>query len=428
MKTLILRPQPQLPSCAFKVWQTLRQNGFQCFCAGGWVRDYLLKRTSEDLDLATSATPDEVSALFDRTLALGKRFGSVVVLIEEEGHTHSVEVTTFRNDGLYFDGRRPEFITISTPSEDAQRRDFTINGLFYDPEKGEILDYIKGLEDLEKGIIRAIGEPYQRFEEDRLRILRGIRFATRLGYPIDSKTFEAMQSLSSSIMGCVSPERIWQELTKIDQDDRFNEAMPLFHSLDLFKPFFHLEIDKPTLEKRLLSVKTELPLILKISLLWDHQPCFAQECFKAVNTLKVSRKDLELLQLIEEGLLWIDEESDPLKSLKAIEWMQKAKDHLLNLSYVLSTLRPQKATQALWNNLNLHPLVKHLREEGPLFKALDLKAFSILPGPIMGKILKWLHFQAAQHHSIDKKMILNFLKIDPEGRSLVEESKKGKHL
>ena len=190
--------------------QTLRQAGFTAFFAGGCVRDLLLKRMPKDFDIATSARPDDIIRLFPRTVETGKAFGVVQVVCDG----HPTEVATFRRDIGGSDGRRPDTVVFSTPEEDAQRRDFTINGLFLDPETGAVLDYIGGRQDLERKIIRAISDPRQRFSEDYLRLLRAIRFATTLEFAIEPATFAAVQELATRLTG-ISAERIQQELTRL---------------------------------------------------------------------------------------------------------------------------------------------------------------------------------------------------------------------
>ena len=161
--------------------ETLHRAGFLAYYAGGWVRDFLLNHPSDDIDIATNAPPETVQALFSHTVPIGIAFG--IILVIQEGHTY--EVATFRQDFDYQDGRRPARIQFSTAAEDAKRRDFTINGLFYDPVREEILDYINGREDIRAGIIRAIGNPHERIKEDRLRMIRGdsprvpLRFSDR---------------------------------------------------------------------------------------------------------------------------------------------------------------------------------------------------------------------------------------------------------
>lgn len=428
METYPLAQSPKLPSSAFAVWKKLRESGYHCLCAGGFVRDFLLNQPSEDVDLATSATPQQVSELFARTLPLGKRFGSVVVLVEEEGITHAIEVTTFRSDGIYLDGRRPESITASNPEEDAKRRDFTINGLFYDPENQAIIDYVQGLKDLEEGILKAIGDPWKRFEEDRLRILRGVRFACRLGYSIEQTTFEAMRSVSYSVSHCVSPERIWQELVRIDGDQKFNEAMTLFHQLGLLSYLFHLELEESELSKRLNLIRTSLPLVLKLALLWDHQLRFSHDCTLALSHLKLSRRDLFLLEQMEKGLHWLDTLDHPLQSIEAIQWVQKSADDLESLCFVLSQIRSSKADALFWQQLLSHPLTVHLCEEGPLFKAQDLKPYHVPSGRGMGQLLQWLHEQAALYRTSDKTYILSLLENSDRGQKRLQEAQKGQSI
>lgn len=189
---------------------TLRGAGHEAFFAGGCVRDLLLGTKPVDFDIATSAPPAEVQRLFRRTVAVGAHFGVVVVL--EEGC--EFEVATFRADGEYLDGRRPESVTFSDAEGDARRRDFTINGLFYDPIAGSVIDHVGGRADLEARVIRAIGDPGERFAEDKLRVLRGLRFAARMGFEIEPATYAAIVAGTPRIHA-VSAERIRDELVKI---------------------------------------------------------------------------------------------------------------------------------------------------------------------------------------------------------------------
>lgn len=174
------------------------------------MRDELLGRTPKDYDVATSATPDEVLAIFPRARTVGAQFG--VVLARRFGHT--IEVATFRTDGMYLDGRRPAEVHFGSAMDDAQRRDFTINGLFQNPETGEIIDHVGGQADLSAGRVRTIGDPDARFGEDHLRLLRAVRFAATLDFEIESCTFEAIRR-SASKLSRISPERIWMELERI---------------------------------------------------------------------------------------------------------------------------------------------------------------------------------------------------------------------
>ena len=165
---------------ATSIVKKLQDAGYLAYFAGGWVRDFILKKPSDDIDIATSASVDEVQRLFPKTIPVGVAFGIVIVVQDN----HQFEVATFRKDRGYVDGRRPVGIDPASPEEDAQRRDFTINGMFYDPIQDKIFDYVDGMKDLKKGIIRAIGDPNARFLEDRLRMMRAVRYSTRFDFPI----------------------------------------------------------------------------------------------------------------------------------------------------------------------------------------------------------------------------------------------------
>jgi poly(A) polymerase len=188
----------------------LASAGFLAYFAGGCVRDALLGRPSKDSDIATDANPDQVAALFPGSRYVGKAFG--VTLVPVEGRFF--EVATFRRDIGSADGRRPTAIEFARPEHDAARRDFTINGLFYDPQRGEIVDYVGGVADLQARVVRAIGPPRERFREDHLRMLRAVRFAVTLQFDIDPETAQAIREEASAIMR-ISAERILQELTRM---------------------------------------------------------------------------------------------------------------------------------------------------------------------------------------------------------------------
>ncbi|HTP43381.1 MAG TPA: CCA tRNA nucleotidyltransferase, partial [Candidatus Acidoferrum sp.] len=193
------------------ICRILRERGYQAYLAGGCVRDMLLGRQPTDYDVATDAPPDRVQELFPESLAVGAKFGVIIVV---DGQTQ-VEVATFRSDVGYSDGRHPDKVVYAgTPQEDVQRRDFTINGLLLDPFTNEVLDFVGGQKDLRAGIIRAIGNPEARFREDKLRMIRAVRFAARFRFAIESATFLAIAKLAPEIFQ-VSVERIRDELTKI---------------------------------------------------------------------------------------------------------------------------------------------------------------------------------------------------------------------
>jgi poly(A) polymerase len=239
--------QFMLKDFASSIVETLRQRGFQAYLVGGCVRDLLLRREPKDYDVATSATPEQVMEIFPETYAVGAQFG--VVLVPEPdsgilknvsadagGHASGcVEVATFRSDVGYSDGRHPDEVRFSgDPREDVARRDFTINGMLLDPVSGDVLDFVGGRDDLKKGIIRSIGEPERRFGEDKLRMLRAVRFAARFEYSIEPATFAATQKLAVQIE-VVSRERVRDELTRMLTEGQGRRAFLLLDESGLLQ-------------------------------------------------------------------------------------------------------------------------------------------------------------------------------------------------
>ncbi|MBI2988045.1 MAG: CCA tRNA nucleotidyltransferase [Deltaproteobacteria bacterium] len=188
----------------------MRERGYQAYLAGGCVRDFLLGKSPQDYDIATDARPEAIREFFPKTMAVGTQFGVILVILEGE----AFEVATFRHDGPYLDGRRPSHVRFASMQEDISRRDFTINGMMYDPVADQLIDLVGGREDLGRRLVRAIGDPRQRFEEDRLRMVRAVRFAANLGFTIEEATFRAIQDQAPTITQ-ISWERIGEEITRI---------------------------------------------------------------------------------------------------------------------------------------------------------------------------------------------------------------------
>lgn len=214
-------------SLAREVAAKLRQAGHIAYFAGGCVRDRLLGVEPGDFDIATDAPAERVQQLFPRTIPVGAQFGVILVLLDDE----TFEVATFRADAAYVDGRHPVSVRFSSPQEDAQRRDFTINGMFLDPADDTVLDYVGGRADLAAGVIRAIGDAASRIREDRLRMLRGVRFAARLGYTIDAPTFAAIRAAADSITD-IAWERIGDEIIRMLVNTPGAKARRAFELLD----------------------------------------------------------------------------------------------------------------------------------------------------------------------------------------------------
>jgi poly(A) polymerase len=230
---------------ATEIVRTLRERGHQAYLVGGCVRDLLLGREPADYDVATDATPQQVMEIFPQTFAVGAQFGVVLVPLPKTASGESavgageevavVEVSTFRSDVGYSDGRHPDEVRFSkNPQEDVKRRDFTINGLLLDPITNEVLDYVGGRDDLKAGVVRTIGEPEHRFAEDKLRMLRAVRFAARFDYQIDPSTLAPIRRLAAQIHQ-VSCERVREELTKMLTEGHARRAFELLDESGLLK-------------------------------------------------------------------------------------------------------------------------------------------------------------------------------------------------
>jgi len=253
----------------------LRARGHVAYFAGGCVRDLLRGEIPKDIDIATDARPEVVQGIFSRTYAVGAHFGVIVVLEKD----FQFEVATFRSDGAYLDGRRPTEVHFSSPEKDAARRDFTINGMFFDPARDEVIDFVGGRVDLEARLIRAIGDPVQRFKEDRLRMLRAVRFATVLQFEIEVGTWNALLQDASAINE-ISAERIRDELVRIFMSPQRTRGWDLLDASGLLyailpeiaamkgckqPPQFHPEGDvfqHTRLMLKLLPATASLPLVL----------------------------------------------------------------------------------------------------------------------------------------------------------------------
>ncbi|MBN1513291.1 MAG: CCA tRNA nucleotidyltransferase [Phycisphaerae bacterium] len=242
---------------------TLRDAGHVAYFAGGCVRDALMGVEPNDFDVATDATPDQVSCLFRRTKKVGAKFGVVMVRMGE----HELEVATFRSEGNYADHRHPAHVQFTNAEADANRRDFTINGMFFDPVENRVIDSVGGQADLRARIIRAIGNPRDRFEEDHLRMLRAVRFASRLAFTIEPATFEAIRRQAPGVR-TISPERIRMELEQILEDTNRERGWRLLHAVGLSAfvvdglTFSDADVEQAARRLAALPAKASFPLAL----------------------------------------------------------------------------------------------------------------------------------------------------------------------
>ena len=230
---MLRKPDSDEYRSAVRIVGALQDGGYRTMMAGGCVRDMLLGRKPKDYDIATEARPRKVNQFFDRTVEVGRQFGVMRVLLDGREY----EVATFRSESDYTDGRHPDRVEFCAPKKDAQRRDFTINGMFWDPVREEVIDHVGGREDLRRGIVRTIGEPRDRFREDHLRLLRAIRFAARLGFELEHETRAAVEELAPLVLD-VAPERLAQEMEVILTDEHPAGALKLMDKTGLLTRIF----------------------------------------------------------------------------------------------------------------------------------------------------------------------------------------------
>jgi poly(A) polymerase len=374
---------------AIFVIRALREAGHAALLAGGCVRDRLLGRTPKDYDVATDARPQRVREIFPRARLVGAKFG--VALVRKFGH--NIEVATFRADGRYSDGRHPDDVTFGTELDDARRRDFTINGLFLDPEADRLIDHVGGRDDLAARTIRTIGNPEQRFAEDHLRMLRAVRLASRLDFRIEAATADAIRRLAPHL-SAISPERIWMELEQILTEPTRAVGWSLLLSLGLRA---NLSSSWPTdaardalVGQRLAALPdqaVEAPLALAAALTDLSPPGAREVCrsFRLSNRMTNRTKWLlrslpavsnaAALELADFKMLLANEDWTPLLDLLGADLAARGYD-------------PGPVDEARRRAAAIAPQDV---APPPLLSGDDLAALGVSPGPIMGEILGGLY-------------------------------------
>jgi poly(A) polymerase len=387
---------------ATAVWvvRRLRAAGFEALLAGGCVRDMLLRRPCTDYDVATSATPDQVKRLFPRVLLVGAKFGVAMVIHD----SRKVEVATFRSDLSYHDGRRPEGVRFTTSREDALRRDFTINGMFYDPVAKEVIDYVGGREDLRRKIVRTIGEARQRFAEDYLRMLRAVRFAVGLGFELHAAAAEAIRETAGRIEQ-ISGERVFEELWKMLQKPSAADAMRMLADMGLARHvlpemFLSDGIWQRGVERVGAVAAKRDPLLSLAALVWELPP-------EAI--AKIIRRGGQSNDL-KESLAWMAVHRD--------DW-RRAPDMPLAEFKRLLACDDFECLHRLWavEERKGHPsapLARRIRARAkgiapgqvappPLVTGSDLKAMGLTEGRLLGEILRRLYDAQLNEEIADRK-------------------------
>ena len=368
-------------SHAITIVKTLAEAGYSAYFAGGWVRDHIMGHDSNDIDIATNAQPEAITALFPHTITVGAAFGVVIVNIGEQQY----EVATFRRDYEYLDGRKPTRIEYCDAEEDAQRRDFTINGMFYDPISDTIHDYVGGKADIKAGVVRAIGNPNCRFEEDKLRMIRAFRFAARFAFAIAPPTYEAIVTHAGVLFPAVAMERIWHELTKMAVAARFGDALVEMHRAGLLGVLFPelAAVSRNVIEKRVAPFPrypTNCPAILYLAALFPDATAATLETL--CRYLKTSRQAISWVQSYirirdahesDDDATWVNLYSDT-QSATCLE--------VLAASRGAAFLEQHTARQQRLQ----HHIIRR-RQGCPLVTSAMLRTAGIAPGKQMGRLL-----------------------------------------
>ena len=414
-----MTPANEMQTTAREIVARLRARDHVAYFAGGCVRDLVRGVTPKDIDIASDARPEEVQQIFSRTYAVGAHFGVIVVL---EGGMQ-FEVATFRSDGAYLDGRRPVEVHFATAKEDAARRDFTINGMFFDPTAEKVIDFVGGREDLTARLIRAIGDPAQRFAEDRLRMLRAVRFATTLGFEIESATWDALKANAPSI-GEISAERIREELMRIFLSEHRVRGWDLLDASGLMAavlpeveamkgceqpPQFHPEGDvfKHTrIMMELLPAEVSLPLVFSV-LLHDigkpktasvdengrirfngHDRVGAEMTGAAMERLRFSRAEIDAtVEAVRQHMVFKDVPKMRVAKLKRFMARPTFEDelelHRVDCASSHGMLDNYEFLLGKREEFSNEPIIPP-----PLVRGDDLLALGLKPGPKFGEILE----------------------------------------
>ncbi|MBI4641411.1 MAG: CCA tRNA nucleotidyltransferase [Candidatus Tectomicrobia bacterium] len=402
---------------ALQIVQRLRESGFKALLVGGCVRDMVMGEEPKDYDIATDATPQEVMKLFRHAIDVGAQFGVVRILDGDD----QFEVATFRTDGLYRDGRHPEHVTFSSEWDDVMRRDFTINGLLYDPIADGLIDYVGGQDDIRRRIIRTIGNPYRRFEEDKLRLMRGVRFSSRYQYTIEAQTFQAMKALAEKITQ-VSAERIRDELLIMLTQGRADKSLKLLHEVGLLRqilpevaamdgvqqpPEFHPEGDvlthtimmagmmanpSPELAMAVLlhDVGKPATFVVKERIRFDgHDKVGAVMAEQICRRLRFSNKSTEqIVELVEDHLRFMHVQRMRSSRLKRFLRKEGFEEHL-ELHRLDCLASHGKLDSYLFCVEKLQELKEEIKPQ-KLISGDDLIEMGFIPGPFFKKILTYV--------------------------------------
>jgi poly(A) polymerase len=421
----------------------LVEAGYPAYFVGGTVRDMLMGRTPSDIDVATGAPPEVVSELFERTVAVGKQFGVLLVVIEEE----TFEVATFRKEGPYEDGRHPAWVSPADARADVARRDFTLNGLLYDPIRYEVFDWVGGRKDIEKNLVRSIGEPRRRFAEDKLRLLRAVRFASTLDFEVEGETGRVLIEMAPEIR-TVSGERIRDELIKMFTGPNPHRGLELLDRYELLEPIlpeisrmkgieqgerFHPEGDAFEHTVKILSYLSKPTVTLAFAALLhdvgkpptldtegsarfpNHAKVGAEMSRAVLDRLRFDHRKRDIIvDMVENHLRFLDVRKMRPATLRRF-LSRKNFDEELELHRLDCLAGSGDMSNYTFAREKLEELEHQPLPKPPLLRGKDLLDLGFTPGPRIGRILNEVEDKRLEGELKSKKEAMSWVKehFDP---------------
>ena len=382
---------------AIEIINKLHRSGFQALLAGGCVRDMLLCRPANDYDVATDAEPAEVIKLFKRTLKVGAKFGVVMVLAGGQ----QIEVATFRSETGYADGRHPGSVKFTSPIEDAKRRDFTINAMFYDPVKKEIIDYVDGRADLEKRIVRTVGIPKERFDEDYLRMLRAVRFSAQLGFGIEPKTWSAVCANAKNIIR-ISGERIAMELEGILISPNRSIGASMLITSGLAGAVFHGFTSRQSeMAVRVLEhLRKKVDFALALAALFVAWP--TEAALEKMKVLKLSRNQIKHIKFLLAGRGKLLNKDMSLSELKLIAAEPYFRD-LYELQRAIQKAEKKSVAALVTLRRRIKALGDIELKPRPILNGDELIELGAVPGPTLGQLAQEMYIAQLEGQLETKK-------------------------
>jgi poly(A) polymerase len=404
-----------VPQDAIAVVKRLSEAGHIAYFAGGFVRDFIMQQPSDDIDIATSASVEEVQALFDKTIPVGISFGIVIVV----HGSHQFEVATFRKEFGYFDGRRPTRVEKATPEEDALRRDFTINGMFWDPIEKKLYDYVGGQEDIQRKVIRAIGNPHERFYEDRLRMMRAVRYATRFNFSIEEQTYSAIREHAHALLPSVAMERIWQEFKKMAQFGHFDTSLCILHTLGLLAVIFPnlKNVSVEEMQRRTCSLAhfpKEAPAIAQLLEIFPNASL--DDLLVLSESLKLSKQDKDLTEFLYHARTLFEMPAEWLEKMEKIEWARFYAHPYCDLALAIHAAHLPLQQRSVFTIQHetlrraLARFIARITHKQPLVDAQTLMDEGIRPGKQMGLLLAEAERISVNEEIEEKSVLIALLK------------------